>query len=54
MIQIVKQTHEEKLAMYMKCSKKKLAEMLIACNDIIEDIPLRIEILDSVGITFTK
>ena len=32
-MQIVKQSHEEKMAMYMKCTKKKLAEMLITCND---------------------
>ncbi len=32
MIQIVEQTDKEKMAMYMKCSKKELAEMLIQCN----------------------
>lgn len=35
MVQIVEQTHEEKLAMYMKLSKKELVEMLISCNDFI-------------------
>jgi hypothetical protein len=36
MMQIVEQTHEEKLAMYMKLPKKQLAEMLIYCNEFIE------------------
>jgi hypothetical protein len=35
MLQIVEQTKEEKMTMYMKLSKKKIAEMLIDCNDII-------------------
>ena len=35
MLQIVEQTKEEKLAMYMKLPKKQIAEMLINCNDII-------------------
>ena len=33
MIQIVKQTHEEKVAMYMKCKKKQFAEMLATRDD---------------------
>lgn len=36
MIQIIRQTHEEKFAMYMKCNKKELANMLIAANDVIK------------------
>jgi hypothetical protein len=35
MMQIIEQTYEEKMAMYMKCTKKELAEMLINCNDIL-------------------
>ena len=35
MLQIVEQTKEEKMAMYMKLPKKQIAEMLISCNDII-------------------
>jgi len=35
-MQIVEQTDEEKLAMYMKCKKKQLAKMLIQCNKIID------------------
>ena len=35
MLQIVEQTKEEKMAMYMKLPKKQIAEMLINCNDII-------------------
>ena len=32
MMHIVEQTHAEKTAMFMKCSKKELVEMLIQCN----------------------
>lgn len=35
MMQIIPQTHDEKVKMYMECSKKKLIEMLIQCNNII-------------------
>ena len=41
-MQIVEQSHEEKMAMYMKCTKKKLAEMLIACNDYLSNKSLEI------------
>lgn len=36
MLQLIEQTDEEKLKMYMKCTKKELAEMLIQCNKIID------------------
>ena len=32
MYQIVSQTRDEKLAMYMKLTKRELAEMLVNCN----------------------
>jgi len=35
MYQVIAQTHDEKMVMYMKLSKKQLVEMLINCNDII-------------------
>ena len=35
MLQIVEQTQEEKMAMYMKLPKKQIVEMLINCDDII-------------------
>lgn len=35
MNQVVEQTKEEKMAIYMKLPKKKIAEMLINCNDTI-------------------
>ena len=35
MMQVTEQTHDEKLKMYMKCTKQKLAEMLIECNRIL-------------------
>lgn len=33
MYQTVKQTDEEKLAMYMKLSKRQIAIMLVSCNN---------------------
>ncbi len=36
MMQIVKQTDEEKIPMYLKLPKKRLAEMLVNCNNIID------------------
>lgn len=39
MMQIADQTHEEKMTMYMKLSKKELASMLIECNRIISSFP---------------
>ena len=35
-MQIIKQTDEEKMAMYMKMPKKKIAEMLIQCNKVLD------------------
>lgn len=32
MIQIVEQTHDEKVDLYKKCTKLELIEMLISCN----------------------
>ena len=32
MVQIVEQTHDEKVEMYKKCTKLELIEMLISCN----------------------
>ena len=34
----VQQTHEEKFMMYMKCTKKELAEMLINCNEVLSEL----------------
>ena len=36
MVQVIDQTDQEKLAMYMKMPKKKIAEMLIQCNKILD------------------
>jgi len=36
MLQKVEMTHDEKVAMYMKSSKKELIEMLINCNTILD------------------
>ena len=35
-IHIVEMTKEEKVKMYMKCTKMELIEMLINCNDILD------------------
>ena len=39
MMQIIEQTHDEKVAMYMKLKKAKLIEMLIHCNEILDSKP---------------
>ena len=39
MIQIIKQTYEEEVAMYMKLPKKKLVEMLVTCHIIMDEEP---------------
>lgn len=36
MYQVLEQTEEEKMAMYLKLPKKKLVEMLINCNNILK------------------
>ncbi len=43
MIQEIEQTKEEKTAMYMKLTKKELVEMLIECNDVLDDLKVCIE-----------
>lgn len=35
MYQVIKQTKEEQIKLYMKCTKKELSEMLYECNRII-------------------
>jgi hypothetical protein len=37
-MQIIEQTDEEKVAMYMKCKKKQLVEMLLQCNKLIDSV----------------
>jgi len=42
MMQVIEQTHDEKVAMYVKsCTKKQLAEMLARCNEILDTIPIK-------------
>lgn len=38
MMQIISQTHEEKQVMYNKLSKKELIEMLIAANNVLQNM----------------
>ena len=38
MLQVIEQTREEKIKMYMKIPKKALIEMLINCNEIIDEL----------------
>ncbi len=49
MLQIIEQTKEEKVAMYMKLPKKQIVEMLINCNDIITALPIDIHMLSCDG-----
>jgi len=50
MLQIVEQTHDEKVAMYVEsCSKKELAEMLANCNEIMDALlPVRVVMVDPI------
>lgn len=48
MLQIVEQTEEEKMAMYMKFPKKKLIEMFIECNKFI-DLHMKLELYKKVS-----
>ena len=41
-MQIIEQTHEETVAMYMKCTKAQLAEMLTNCNEILAEMPVNV------------
>ena len=42
MMQIIEQTHDEKVSMYMKsCTKKQLAEMLASCNEVLDTMPTK-------------
>lgn len=41
MMQIIDQTDEQKMSMYMKLSKKEIIEMLIACNKILDARPVK-------------
>ena len=36
MIRVIPQTREEKIAMYMKLTKRELAEMLASANEVVE------------------
>ena len=45
MMRIIEQTHKEKLAMYMKCSKKELSQMLIECNRLLT-AQMQVKIMD--------
>ena len=43
MIQIIEQTHDEMVAMYIKsCTKKQLAEMLANANEVLKAQPANI------------
>lgn len=47
MMQVVEQTHDETVAMYLKnCTKKQLAEMLTNCNEIIAALA-RVVVIDA-------
>lgn len=38
MYQIIEQTEEEKIAMYMKMPKKQIIKMLLNCNRLIDEL----------------
>jgi hypothetical protein len=41
MYQVIEQTDEEKKAMYMQLPKEQIVKMLIECNKIINNRPLK-------------
>ena len=42
-MQIIEQTHDENVAMYMKsCTKLELAKMLTSCNEIFTNDPVKV------------
>jgi hypothetical protein len=45
------QTRKQKIAMYMKCPKKELAEMLVTCNEIIKSLNNPTYTASSTGVT---
>ena len=46
MVKRIEQTKEEKIDMYMKCTKSELVEMLIACNIALDNSILRMTELE--------
>lgn len=46
MIQLIEQRYDEKIAMYMRLSKKELAKMLISCNDNLDIVIEKLNTLD--------
>lgn len=53
-MQVVEQTYEEKVAMYMKCTKKELIAMLIQCNLLLRPEKPYVNPLKNVVITRTN
>ena len=47
MLCVVEQTRDERAAMYMKLRKAELAEMLINCNEALDRLISRIEVLEA-------
>ena len=53
MFQVVEQTRDEKIAMYMKITKRELAEMLVNCNDVLAARAPQVSIRDNIPPTVT-
>ena len=53
MLQVVEQTRDEKIAMYMKITKRELAEMLVNCNDVLAARARQVSIRDDMPPTVT-
>ncbi len=48
MMQIIEQTHDETVAMYVEsCTKNQLAEMLANCNEILSARPVEVVITNA-------
>ncbi len=47
MMQVIEQTRDERIAMYMKLRKAKLAEMLLNCNEALDSLINRVAVLEA-------
>ena len=51
-MQVVKQTDKQKMAMYMKLPKKKIIEMLIQCNKVLDSRKIVVASEQNTGISY--
>ena len=56
MMQVIEQTRNEKLAMYMKLTRRELAEMLVNANDALQSLAMSqlcpVHVIPAGGVTW--